>query len=242
MPHASDKTLGHELHYQQHHCLTVEGGFQKILLQVHPQPWIIPSPELHWKWHEMTGRKKPPFSSGNVAYQPRRSIAPKGRRWCDLHKKMCRLRVARIDKETEFCKCAFRRKLNLNIYVYIFISTTFLSPFLSSSILFYTYCIIYIYIYFTQKWWYILIHCVWNAVEQWKIYKSIITSRKSSHPLQAWDRQFQHWTLAYFDHPHGLTSLFSWILKCLLFCTGFCLNARKNVLRAEIFETSAFQQ
>ena len=45
-----------------------------------------------------------------------------------------------------------------------------------------------------------------------------------------------------------LKIMYTWILKrafisgCLLFCTGFCLNARKNVLRAEISETSAFQQ
>ena len=34
----------------------------------------------------------------------------------------------------------------------------------------------------------------------------------------------------------------AFISGCLLFCTSFCLKARKHVLRAEISETSAFQK
>lgn len=118
------KPLAMSFHHQ-HHCLTVEGGFQNILLafmeQVHPhEPWIIPSPELNfWKWHEMTGRKKPlslleTLRTCHVGLSRQRAEGD-----TTSTKKMCRhaacvdfFRIARIVEETAFCKFCFRCKVN----------------------------------------------------------------------------------------------------------------------------------
>ena len=113
------KPLAMSFHHQ-HHCLTVEGGFQKILLafteQVHPhEPWIIPSPELNfWKWHEMTGRKKPlsllemlRTCHGGFSCQRAEGETTSTKKMCRHAACMdfLRIGIARIVEETAFCKC-----------------------------------------------------------------------------------------------------------------------------------------
>lgn len=90
--HASDKTLGHELPPPAplSHCGGRLPEYPPGFHGTSSSSWAMNHPITRVEFLEMTWNDRPKeatVSSGNVAYLPRRIVAPKGRGWYDLHQK-----------------------------------------------------------------------------------------------------------------------------------------------------------